>query len=122
LWLLLGRRPSSLVPVWAAWVIVVCCGWLLLAPLNKLIDEEYAEGVSSPAVGVLSQYFPLVIGQASGRVWLGSTDATAAFVGQLLNQVFVLWVVAMLIVAVLWLLRGRSPKPPGHDLSKARHG
>jgi hypothetical protein len=108
-WLLVSRRHLALtpgaVPRWTAWVFVSCCGWLLLSPLDKIWDEEYAEGLSDQATGVLSQYFPAVIGQSSARVWLGSSDAAFAAIGRLVGQAFILWVIAMFVVSVLWLLR-----------------
>jgi hypothetical protein len=113
---LLLRRPaagaSPLLPRWAAWTFVVLCGWLLLAPLDKLWDEAYAEGTASPAVGVLSQYLPGVIGESSARVWLGSSGAAASAAGQIVNQAVMMWAVAMLVVALLWLRRPPAPAPP----------
>jgi hypothetical protein len=112
LWLLIDRRNpvagGSQLPRWTAWVFVGCCTWLLLAPLDKLWDEEYGEGISTPTTGVLSQYLPAVVGQSSGRVWLGSSDATYAAVGRLLGQAFILWVVAMLVVSIQARMRARS--------------
>jgi hypothetical protein len=110
LWLLVRRRTDGLIPRWAAWAFVACCSWLLLAPLDKLMDEEYSDGVASPAVGVLSQYFPLVIGESSARVWFVSTDATAAAAGQIVNQAFMGWVVVMLVASVAQLV---SPRRAG---------
>jgi hypothetical protein len=110
-WLLLRRRTDpahAYVPRSTATVLAVCCGWLLISPLDKLWDEEYAEGLSDPLTGVLSQYFPAVAGESSARVWWGSTDAAFAAVGQLVGQVFVLWALAMLVVSVMWLTRKRQ--------------
>jgi hypothetical protein len=49
LWLLLRRSSGALMPRWAAWLFVLGCGLLLLAPLDKLWDEGYAEGVGAVA-------------------------------------------------------------------------
>jgi hypothetical protein len=108
-WLLLRRRPAGgdgngLVPTWAASVMIGCSAWLLLSPLDKLWDDEYAQGVSDRANGLLGQYFPSVIGQSSARVWLGSSDAMSAAVGRIIGQLFMVWVVAMLVVSVRWLI------------------
>jgi hypothetical protein len=107
LWLLFRRSSGALVPRWAAWLLVLGCGLLLLAPLDKLWDEGYAEGAGSPAVGVLSQYLPSLIGDASARVWLGSSGSSAQAAGQLVNQAFMVWAVGMLVVSALWLLSDR---------------
>lgn len=109
-WLLLRRRPvqaSGYVPRWTAVVLTACSAWLLLSPLDKLWDEEYAEGLSDPMTGVLSQYVPAIAGESSARVWLGSTDAASAAAGQLVGQAFMLWAVVMLVVSVVWLTRPR---------------
>jgi hypothetical protein len=103
LWLLLRRSSGALMPRWAAWLFVLGCGLLLLAPLDKLWDEGYAEGVGGPAVGVLSQYLPSLIGDASARGWLGSSGSSAQAVGQLVNQAFMAWAAAMLVASALWL-------------------
>jgi len=106
LWLLVSRlRPANrakpLIPRWAAWVFLPSSVWLLVSLLDKLWDEEYAEGVSDPVTGVLSQYFPALMGQTSARVWLGSTDALYAATGRLLGQAFVLWAVALFVLSVI---------------------
>ena len=108
-WLLFRQRSDTTgrrrdVPRWVAWTFVACCAWLLLSPLDKLWDEEYAEGLSDPATGVLSQYLPAVVGQSSARVWLGSSDAAYAAVGRLVGQAFIVWTIAMIVVAVAWLV------------------
>jgi hypothetical protein len=114
-WLLVTRRASSgrrpVLPRWAAWLFAVGCGWLVLSSLDRLWDEEYAEGVSDRATGVLSQFFPAFVGESSARVWLGSTGATDAAIGRLVGQAFVVWVAAMLTVSIVVLVSRPSGTP-----------
>jgi hypothetical protein len=58
-------------------------------------------------VGVVSLYLPSLIGNASARVWLGSSGSSAQAAGQLVNQAFMAWAAAMLVVSALWLLSDR---------------
>jgi len=112
LWLLVHRRDEvkgRRIPRWTAWIFVACCSWLLISPLDKLWDDEYSEGVNNSATGVLSQYFPAVVGQSSARVWLGSSDAAYAAVGRVVGQEFTVWVLAMLVVSVVYLM-DRKPE------------